>query len=175
MRTFGFGHAYLTHNRCRANMAHTRQSRPHSGLGFQGKVVETFQVVPSSLGSGTTGAFPGTSLTWSRGDRLESRIPKPETRNPKPETRNLKPETRNPKPETQQHAPPNTDIGDSSRLTPQAKPSAKTSCEDRLGTGPPRARTDVIYVDLGYWAISGWIHPKGDPASWGITHQCSGS
>ena len=22
-------------------------------------------------------------------------------------------------------------------------------CEDRLGTGPPRARTEVIYVDLG--------------------------
>ena len=26
--------------------------------------------------------------------------------------------------------------------------------EDRIGTGPPRARTEVIYVDLGYWAIS---------------------
>ena len=24
---------------------------------------------------------------------------------------------------------------------------------DRIGTGPPRARTQVIYVDLGYWAI----------------------
>ena len=41
-------------------------------------------------------------------------------------------------------------------------------CEDRLGTGPPRARTEVIYVDLGYWVISGSITPKGDPASWGI-------
>ena len=41
-------------------------------------------------------------------------------------------------------------------------------CEDRIGTGPPRARTEVIYVDLGYWAISGSIHPKGDPASWGM-------
>ena len=41
-------------------------------------------------------------------------------------------------------------------------------CEDRIGTGPPRARTEVIYADLGYWAISGSIHPKGDPASWGI-------
>jgi len=28
-------------------------------------------------------------------------------------------------------------------------------CEDRTGTGPPLARTEVIYVDLGYWAISG--------------------
>jgi len=28
------------------------------------------------------------------------------------------------------------------------------SCEDRVGTGPPQARTEVIYVDLGYWAIS---------------------
>jgi len=41
-------------------------------------------------------------------------------------------------------------------------------CEDRVGTGPPRARTEVIYVDLGHWAISGSIHPKGDPASWRI-------
>ena len=23
-------------------------------------------------------------------------------------------------------------------------------CEDRIGTGPPRARTEVIYEDLGY-------------------------
>ena len=28
-------------------------------------------------------------------------------------------------------------------------------CEDRVGTGPPQARTEVIYVDLGFWAISG--------------------
>ena len=26
--------------------------------------------------------------------------------------------------------------------------------EDRIGTGLPRARTEVIYKDLGYWAIS---------------------
>ena len=25
--------------------------------------------------------------------------------------------------------------------------------EDRIGTGPPRARTEVICVDLGYWAF----------------------
>ena len=30
-------------------MAHVRQSRPDSGLGFQIKVLETFLVVPSSL------------------------------------------------------------------------------------------------------------------------------
>jgi len=38
-------------------MAHIRQSRPGSGLGsglgFQVKVVEIFEVVPSSLGSET--------------------------------------------------------------------------------------------------------------------------
>jgi len=28
--------------------------------------------------------------------------------------------------------------------------AAAQTCEDRLGTGPPRARTEVIYVDLGY-------------------------
>ena len=30
-------------------------------------------------------------------------------------------------------------------------------CEDRIGTGPPRAETEVIYVNLGYWAISGSV------------------
>jgi len=39
-------------SRCRANMAHVRQSRPDSGIGFQVKVPEMFQVVPCSLGSG---------------------------------------------------------------------------------------------------------------------------
>ena len=33
-------------------MAHTRRSRPGSGLGVQIKVLKTFQVVVSSLGSG---------------------------------------------------------------------------------------------------------------------------
>ena len=37
---------------CRANVAHTRQSGPDSGLSFKVKVLKTFQVVPSSLGSG---------------------------------------------------------------------------------------------------------------------------
>ena len=37
--------------RCRANMAHIRQSRPDSGLGFQVHVLTLFEVVPSSLGS----------------------------------------------------------------------------------------------------------------------------
>ena len=31
-------------------MAHVRQSRPDSGLGFQAKVLKTFQSVPCSLG-----------------------------------------------------------------------------------------------------------------------------
>ena len=35
------------------NMAYIRQSRPDSGLGFQVKVLEIFQVVSSSLGNGT--------------------------------------------------------------------------------------------------------------------------
>ena len=33
-------------------MAHTRHSRPGSGLGFQANILTTFQVVPSSLESG---------------------------------------------------------------------------------------------------------------------------
>jgi len=36
--------------RCTANMAHVRQSRPDSGLGFQLKVLKPFEAVPSSLG-----------------------------------------------------------------------------------------------------------------------------
>ena len=32
------------------NMAHTRQSRPDSGLGLQVNVLHTVEVVPSSLG-----------------------------------------------------------------------------------------------------------------------------
>jgi len=41
--------------RCGANMAHVKQSRPDSGLGFQVEVLEIFQVVPSSQ---TNGFFP---------------------------------------------------------------------------------------------------------------------
>ena len=36
-----------------ANMARIRESRPDSGPVFQVKVLTTFQVVPSSLGSGS--------------------------------------------------------------------------------------------------------------------------
>jgi hypothetical protein len=42
-------------DRCRANMAHIRQSRPDYGLGFQAKVRKTFKAVLSSLGSGGVG------------------------------------------------------------------------------------------------------------------------
>ena len=41
--------------RCRVNVAQVRQSRPDYGLGFQVKVLSTFQVVPSSLCSGGGG------------------------------------------------------------------------------------------------------------------------
>ena len=39
-------------SRCRANMTHIRQPMPNSGLGFQGKILETFQVAPVLLGRG---------------------------------------------------------------------------------------------------------------------------
>ena len=39
--------------RCRANMAHIRQSKPDAGLGCQVKVLQHSQHVPSSLGSGS--------------------------------------------------------------------------------------------------------------------------
>ena len=34
-------------------------------------------------------------------------------------------------------------------------------CQDRIGMGPPRARTRVIYVDLGYRAVSGPPYKEG--------------
>ena len=34
--------------------------------------------------------------------------------------------------------------------------------EDRIGTGPPRSRTQVIHVDLRYWANLGSFHPEPD-------------
>jgi len=43
-------------SRCRANSVNKRQSGPDYGPGFQVKVPETFQGVPSSLGSG--GSIP---------------------------------------------------------------------------------------------------------------------
>ena len=48
--TEGFGCG--VQGRCRANMAHIRQSRPDSGLGFQATVLETVEVVSSLPGSG---------------------------------------------------------------------------------------------------------------------------
>jgi len=38
-------------NRCRANIAHLRHSRPDSGFGFQVKAIQTLSVVPHSLQS----------------------------------------------------------------------------------------------------------------------------
>ena len=47
----------LRSGRCQANVAHIRQPRPDSGLGVQVKVLQTLQVVPSSLGSGPGNDF----------------------------------------------------------------------------------------------------------------------
>ena len=48
---FGSTSAWFSH-RCRANTAHTRQSRPDYGLRFRVKVLKRFQVFPSPLSSG---------------------------------------------------------------------------------------------------------------------------
>jgi hypothetical protein len=50
----------LTGLRCRANMAHIRQSRECSSLGFQVKVLKIFVPVPAPLGSGQS-IFSGDS------------------------------------------------------------------------------------------------------------------
>ena len=48
-------------------MAHATQSRPDSGLSFQVKVLKTFLVVPSWLGSGTLIPAPEHStLIWKQ-------------------------------------------------------------------------------------------------------------
>ena len=44
---------FLARRWCRAKSAQTRQPRPDSGPGSQVKTVQTFQVAPSLLGSGT--------------------------------------------------------------------------------------------------------------------------
>ena len=46
-------------SRCQANMAHVKQSKPDSGLGFQVKVLKTFQVAPCSLRCGADEDFLG--------------------------------------------------------------------------------------------------------------------
>jgi hypothetical protein len=58
----------VLHARCRANMAHTRESRPDSDLGFQAKVLSLCQVVPSSFGTGLCISFlvPNVSVVKGR-------------------------------------------------------------------------------------------------------------
>ena len=69
-------------SRCRPNMAHIRQSRPDSGLGFQVKFVKTFQVVPFALGSGKSTVVCGTQ---GLGEELgQDRKPIPSTQNSEP-------------------------------------------------------------------------------------------
>ena len=57
-------------DRFQANMAHIRQSRPDSGLGFQVKGLVTFQAVPSSLGSGRSIPEPAQNHVQGTTDNL---------------------------------------------------------------------------------------------------------
>ena len=61
---------------CSPNMAHIRQSRPDSGLGFRDmSFLANFDVVPSSLGSGFTGVprpWGGISTSASSVTRLST-------------------------------------------------------------------------------------------------------
>ena len=50
-------------NRCRANMAHIRQSRPDYAFGYEVKVHKTYPGVTSSLGSGAGSESSSGSLT----------------------------------------------------------------------------------------------------------------
>ena len=65
-----------TYARCRANVAHISQSKPDSGFGPQVKGRLTFQVDPSSLGSGCSYQkfqTPRVDLRWGAlGDGMNS-------------------------------------------------------------------------------------------------------
>ena len=52
-------------------------------------------------------------------------------------------------------------------LHEHTKPSFRP-CEDRIGTGLPLARTEVIYVAWNIGLFRARSTQKGDPASWGI-------
>ena len=41
----------------------------------------------------------------------------------------------------------------------------RVNCEDCTGTGLPRMKTEVIYVDWDYLTVLGSIHPKRNPAA----------
>ena len=51
--------------RCRENVAHITRTRPDYGLGFQAKVLKTFQVFPSSFARGWLGldAIEGSGIS----------------------------------------------------------------------------------------------------------------
>jgi len=53
--TYRSSHSLLRVQRCQANVAFIRQSRPDSGIGFQSKALKPFEVVFSSLGGGCQG------------------------------------------------------------------------------------------------------------------------
>jgi hypothetical protein len=53
--------------------------------------------------------------------------------------------------------------GNDARLQPEPPTLPPAQFEDRIGTGPPRAKTQVVYVVLRYWAVSGpsVFRPRG--------------
>ena len=55
-------------------MAHIRQSEPNSGLGFQGRVLNIFYVVPSPLGSGLSMFFLVAFMAY-RCEKRSSNLP----------------------------------------------------------------------------------------------------
>jgi len=67
----------LSNSRCRANMAHTRQSRSDSGLSMLVTVLTPVQVVPSSLFCCTLVTGPRRSLRLKLRD---TRVYEPQTR-----------------------------------------------------------------------------------------------
>ena len=59
--------AALREGACRANLAHTRQSKPDSGRAFKINVLEPFKVVPSSLvDAGLASAFENQGASRER-------------------------------------------------------------------------------------------------------------
>ena len=79
--------------------------------------------------------------------------PTPYTLHPTPYTLHPTPYTLRPTPYTLHHTP-DTLHPPRSALAAVITRVPVAACGDRIGTGPLRARTEVICVDLGHWAIT---------------------
>ena len=95
-----------TPNRCRANVAHERQSRPHSGFGCQKEPLKRFTFFPLHSPAVTSrrlasNVFCGANFPFVKNPHLfVTTAARTQTATPKPQTPNPIPPTPNPSPQT---------------------------------------------------------------------------